>query len=831
MLKKESGRAALFAAAPLGYLLLAVALVAAMAVNGEYPSGSDTMSHLYRGDVVFRSLAQGTLPPYYDAMWFNGTELFRFVPPVSAWALALCQALAGGNIFFGYLLFVGGEFYLGALLWWELGRKEGRVALGSVLGALWFFMPYHVHVLFVEGDLARSLAITLLPRLFYDAGLFLRLRNRGRGLLLALEMCLLTLTHPGFAGMTALALLLWAFLPGRLRPREGGGMALAGLLLSGALLAGLWLGPYLASGILRLEWWEEMGSGFQSLFQTLDPGRLWSDSAAATCGTGLTVVLCFIALLGGGRERRGAVTALLLLLCTSTTFCALVQLFPQSQHLRMLWVFPSMAALGFFALLHWAGLRRGFSVLLCLLLLLDALPLLSLMTGSGQESLSVEARMDQVMSAALLDRAQELTAQRLAILDEGELGSQGIFLATAYSRPVPITGGDKRAYATTRLRQDRISRALSSRNYSYLFDRCLELGCDTVLLRRAEVPQEDWLSGDLNRAAERLGYELAETTGSYALYHMEAAPGWGLVSRYSAIGIGESAYRLSLCFPSMEETQDPCLDHYSLEELSGYQLVYLSGVTYEDKAAAERMIRLLAQRGTRVVIDAETLPEDRSSRDQSFLGVRCNNITFSNGYPELEVEGELLQTDLFPREQVNWQSVYLEGLTHVIGKAWDNGLELPFCGTAESENILFLGLGLERYLYLTQDRAVRELFTHVTGLSHATLPSRRLVPLSVEYDGPALTVTVGEDGVNTTLSFHDAFTSEQALENRNQLLTVNAGTTRITLRYPHLALSLLLTLAGALLLAAILLRGKELPPPEEGPGQDGQEPSQGGEQP
>lgn len=823
-MKKESARAAFLAAAPLGYLVMAVALVAVVAVNGAYPSGADAMLHLYRGDMVLRSLEQGSLPPYYDAMWSNGAELFRFVPPLSAWVLALCQTLAGGKIFFGYLLFLGGEFYLGALLWWELGRREGRAALGTVLGALWFFLPYHMRVLFVEGDLPRSLAITFLPHLFYEAGAFLRTRARRHGLLVALEGCLLALTHPGFFGMTALALLLWALLGGRLLRRERGALALGLCLLSGALLAGVWLAPYFGSGILKLEWWDEMQGSFQSLLRTLDAAAIWNGGGRAlTCGVGLAAALCFVALLGPGSVRGEALTALALLGATTTAFGAAVQFLPLSQHLRMVWVFPCVAVLSFFALLGWRELRRGVCVLLCLLLVLDALACRSLVTGGDLEKLPVEERMDKAMSAALLTQAQELTRQRLAILDEGELGGEGIFLATAYGQPIPITGGDRRAHAATHVRQERVSRALASRNYRYVFDRCLELGCDSVLLRRAEVPQQDWLSGAPNRAAAALGYELVETTGGYALYHMETIPSWGLVSRYSAIGLGETAYRMSLSFPAMKETADPCLDHYTLDELSGYALVYLSGFTYEDRTAAEELVRALAQAGVRVVIDAEGLPEDRASRDRSFLGVRCNSMELSNGYPELEVGGRLLETGLFPRDYTKWQTVYVEGLSEVRGVAWANGLELPFYGTAESENILFLGLGLERYLFLTHDQAARELFAQVLDLSEADLPYRRLVPVEVEYTADGLAVTTNTDEVNTTLSCLDAFVSGEELKNDDQLLVVNAGTTRIALRYPCLGWGVGATGAGALLLLLTLLCRKRRP--EE----KAERPTEGGE--
>ena len=48
------------------------------------------------------------------------------------------------------------------------------------------------------------------------------------------------------------------------------------------------------------------------------------------------------------------------------------------------------------------------------------------------------------------------------------------------------------------------------------------------------------------------------------------------------------------------------------------------GFTYDDRAAAEQLITRLSESGVRIVIAADGIPEDRGSRNQSFLGGVCN---------------------------------------------------------------------------------------------------------------------------------------------------------------------------------------------------------------
>lgn len=60
--------------APVCYLAVSVFVVLWVCGNGTYPSGSDTMYHVYRGSFVYRSVLEGCWWPSYDPMWYNGVR-------------------------------------------------------------------------------------------------------------------------------------------------------------------------------------------------------------------------------------------------------------------------------------------------------------------------------------------------------------------------------------------------------------------------------------------------------------------------------------------------------------------------------------------------------------------------------------------------------------------------------------------------------------------------------------------------------------------------------------------------------------------------------------
>ncbi len=352
-----------------------------------------------------------------------------------------------------------------------------------------------------------------------------------------------------------------------------------------------------------------------------------------------------------------------------------------------------------------------------------------------------------------------------------------------------------------------INEAAEKGLYYYTFDRLFELGNDTVLIPIGAIESSaNYDAEKLNAAASAVGYELVDSRNGMSLYHNYSVEStFGLKSSYSALGIGEHISTLAMTFPSVKESTENNLNEYTYEELTQYDSVYITDFTYSNKEEAQDLIERVSEAGTRVVIMADGIPLEEETQSRTFLGLDCETINFKNGYPELETRIGTLHTDLFPDGYADWKTVYVNGLSDVWGTIENEGRTLDFLGTVENDNIVVVGLGLTFFESLTQDPEVAELLSYAFELDSTEVPEREIVPLEFEYEPREITIYSPSDDVDTTLAYHDIFSSKQTIWEENNLLYVNAGETRIKMSYPYFWQGLAVSLAG-IILSIVFLR-------------------------
>lgn len=790
---------------PIVYAALAILFIVLTMRNGLWPAETNAMYPLYCGDMVYRSIQEGIWYPFYDTMWFAGSETLRYFGPVPAYLLALCQALANGDNIGGAYIFLGLLVFGSCCMWLWIGARLNRPFLGGILGLVWFLTPYNIHTLVVQGDLARSLAYCALPLLIYETRDYLKEPDWKKRPFFGVCFLLLALTHPGCAAITALVWIIY-LISWRLILHNGTGIGiLICMAACGTMAAGLWLVPYLMGGTFHGDFHDAMAASFQPLLDSLNVRSYWTDPRGTVYfGLALFVACLLIGVFGRENSTPEARTALVLLACTTTISYITMRILPGSMYFRAVWLFSAAAALGLMALLNWNTVKKPVTIVLTLLLLADTLPAFQLILSGSGEVRTAEERMDEVVEATLRSEAQAITTQRLAILDEDATGAEGIYLASLWENPVPILGGVGRNQSELSENLAQLNLAVREGGYLYVFDRCMEMGCDTILLQTALIENENLAGGAVEQAASRLGYQLIQDNGSYRLYHCDLGAGWGIVSKYSAIGIGSTAGYTSIAYPAMQETNDPNLNHYTFEQLSSYELVFLAGFTYDDREEAEDLVLKLSEAGVHVVISADGIPLNKKTHSRDFLGVICNDIEFSNGYPELDTIDGILNTKLFPPGYSKWDTVYVEGLDDVWGYVLDNDLKLPFYGTVRNDHIVIVGLNLNYFFALTGDEAVEQLLNHGMRLPSGRLPERTAVPLKITYGRDSITLTTAFENVNTGLTFHDSFDSPDIRE-ENNLTMVDQGTTVIRLAYPYANVGLACSAVGILLLCLLPL--------------------------
>ncbi len=795
---------------PVLYVAVAVLLVYIILNTGVYPVGTETMEHLYRGNVVYRSLAEGNVIPGVDLMRMGGIEIFRSYSPVSSYVIALCEALAGGDVINGYFIFTGLMYFLSACVWFVIGQRRKRPLLGAFLGLFWFLMPYQLDLLLGSGNLSRVMAVSVLTPLYLHC---LTLTGQEKNIKYFIGVAglqaLIVLTDFSYAGMLVIASAVFVLVELCFNEKQLKVDAQIVGVICGWLVSGFWLVPCLLSGSIARHAGAdaEVKASFQSLWQSLNPlQRLNENHSLAYFGLSVLIVLIFILLFGKRKDSTKATTGIILLSLTTTFVYYVVQLLPGNSHLRMTVLFAPAIAFTFLAFLDWNSLRTRFSILFCILLLLDLVPSLKTLQPNQNVYDSTSSRYEAMMTTTLISTAQEITEHRLAILDEGNLGSEGLYLASDYQKPVPIINGYDRNQSDLAPRLRYLSRALCDGNYRYVFDRCLELGCDSIIIDATVVDYTDIESGYLVTQANALGYELYEENDHYQLYHRDLGKNWGIVSEYPAIGIGTTAIETSFWYPAMEETDDTNLNHYTFEQLKKYDTILLSGFTYDDQESAEDLILRLSESGVRILIAADGIPLDNRIHERNFLGVRCNNITFSNGYPEMNTIVGLINTDLFPADYATWETVYVEGLDEVWGTALDNDVQLPFYGTVKNENIIVVGLNLNFYYSLTRDKSIERLLSNELDVQVDTLAERNIVPLNIEVNHSQITIQSNQNNVNTTMTGLDCYMSSETLMTKNKQLYVSSGTTVISIIHPYLAIGVGMSVVGIVLAALYFIR-------------------------
>lgn len=761
------------------FILLGTAAAAVAYHSGLYGYGTGTMDYLYKGNLVYDAILHGKAYPLWDQGFFNGMQPLRYTAPLPIYMLAVCQLITGGNVLYAYPLFLGLLVFVCGMVWFLLGNARGRCLTGGFLGIVYLLLPCSLHVLLTEGDLGKVLGILVLPMLFdgmmtyYGSG---RIRC-----LVRVMVCfaLLWLCSISFAAVTmtgALVFLIFCLVFYRSLRRT---LHLAMGMAFGSMWSGVWLIPALNRVYVQKHTLEELKSCFTDLSAAFNPITCVSPFFEAGIYLGLSLLLLavFGVLFARKKSMPGFCMGLCMLLGTSSAALPFFAALPFGRQMGMLKLVPVAAAAIMTSFLLWSSLKKPFAVIVCAILLLDVIPGMYAYREMGGADAA-----ERCEKAYLLEEAKAVTQQRLLLLDGGDAGSMAGFLLGTGKDRIAVTAGQGWADSGIASNYLQLKDALAEGYYTYIFDRAIELGNDSVLIKTAALTEEEIAEMDI--AAKKIGYRIVTSSDFCRLYHMDTAERFGVVSHYPAIGIGTAAGGISLDFPAMEETKDPDLNHYTYEELAQYRLIYLNGFTYTDKYMAERLIQQLAENGVRIIILADGMPVDEDTGVQNFLGATCSDVKFSNGFPELDTKDGLLYPELFPAENRDWKTVYINGLKDVWGSFQMENHKLDFYGTVYHDNIIMIGLNLTYYYGLTHDEAVGALLSHAMNMTGADLPRRTLLPIEIVAERDFLQIEAPEDGINTTLAYQDVFKSAQQITDRNNLACVNSGRTVVTFSLP-----------------------------------------------
>ncbi len=789
----------------LSCVLITPILYRTILTNGVYPTGSDTMYHIFRGDMLYRAITNREGYPLFSKYWYNGIEPMRYWPPLSPVLYAICQIAAGGKVFKAFIYYVCVIFVAGVFSWLYIGFKRNRPILGVILGILWFFLPNNIYATFGEGNLPRSLSMVFLPIALYSVYSYLDTGEAKDLCRLIINYVLIILCHLGYAGMIALAILGYLIVQRLYVKNRRRMLKVMTAIIIAFLITGLYMIPSLHGGISTNNA-DTVKTFFQSIFITLDPFyRITHTQVTFYFGLSAFIIAVFGTLVSNKKASPGFLNAIIIVLLTTTTAYSIIKIMPGSNMMWMLRFLSIALCMVLLSLMYWVKLRKWILVVFLVLITADSIPSLTWIYGD-QSGVTPESRLQKLSEETYVAKAQELCTQRIAMFDLSSLGAQGAYMISNYKNPRMAVFGAGWEAATTSDNITRLNRAMNDEYFDYMFDRCIDMGADTVIIQKAQAVYGERTLIRLDAAAERNHYNILYENDDYMLYRLPVDTTYGTRNTYEAIGIGYSAFTLSFSFPNIRETIDEYIDHYSYEELCRYKTVYLSGFYYEDKRKAEELITRLSENGVRVVILADGMPEDRETRTRTFLGVTCNVIQFENGYPILYTKdyGDM-DCDLFPRGYSKWVTCYLNGLKDVKGTISDNNVILSFYGTGINENVCYVGLNIPFYYYLTQDMNAEKIMQWVMGIEPGQLPKKELYPIDITYRPDGISIHSDYDMVKTGIAYHDNFSSDKSFYDDNHILVVQKGDTEIKFVYPYFRQGILVTIFGILSMISFLM--------------------------
>lgn len=728
-------------------------------VSGLYLHGDAVYAQLYKLDAVAESMREGALFPVYVENWYNGYEIFRYSPPTVYMMIVMLSGIFHADYHISICIFYGIMAFISMMGFFLFGVKQRKIIASFFTGIAFLLLPSTFTAVILEGSLDVVMGLALIPGILYFLYSFMMWKNRLAVLPFSVMMCLLIVSHYilaiAFGWVLAIYIVIYS---AAVKEWKFGAAAIGNTVLL-YLVMGYFLYPALSGGLLT---------------------RPHSSQWDAELSLGIPVLV--IAILGLITTDRKRFAGFFL----TTTFCVLSfsvmepvrKLISSPTLQRSYWYLISITAVLLFTLLLWDRLRMIFLLASLCVMVGAGVPLMLAMQEGDHALQEDQALIDDY----LLAEAASWTDNRIALMDMATLGA---FPQWYFARQgVKSTFGWDYENAMTARNQTSLNEAFFDGFYDYMFDRLLLYGNDTAVILKSLL--EDGAYENLIAAAGRNGYEVVAENGNVIVFKETAVDSaYGVVTNYENLAIGENAYYISYIYPSFGYGASDCIDDYTIEELSKYHNLYLSGFTYREKEKAENMLKELSAKGTEVYIDMQHIPINAVTGKNEFMGAYAQFVQFFEDFPVLENNnGNQFKLDFQAGRYAVWDTVYVSGCEDVIKEtAYEDKSHLVYWGQNHDPNVTFMGFNLVYYYLTTHNQDLKRFLDEEMSLSSENLPQPVIVPIEVGGDSTQMIVRTQNDRVNCNIAAVDTLESDRIITTQENLLVVNQGDT--TLRIVH----------------------------------------------
>lgn len=724
-------------------------------VSGLYLHGDAVYAQLYKLDAVAESMREGALFPVYVENWYNGYEIFRYSPPTVYMMIVMLSGIFHADYHISICIFYGIMAFISMMGFFLFGVKQRKIIASFFAGIAFLLLPSTFTAVILEGSLDVVMGLALIPGILYFLYSFMTWKNRLAVLPFSVMMCLLIVSHYilaiAFGWVLAIYIVIYS---AAVKEWKFGAAAIGNTVLL-YLVMGYFLYPALSGGLLTRphssQWDAELSLGIPVLVIAI-LGLITTDRKRFA-GFFLTITFCVLSFSVMEPVRK---------LISSPTLQ------------RSYWYLISITAVLLFTLLLWDRLRMIFLLASLCVMVGAGVPLMLAMQEGDHALQEDQALIDDY----LLAEAASWTDNRIALMDMATLGA---FPQWYFARQgVKSTFGWDYENAMTARNQTSLNEAFFDGFYDYMFDRLLLYGNDTAVILKSLL--EDGAYENLIAAAGRNGYEVVAENGNVIVFKETAVDSaYGVVTNYENLAIGENAYYISYIYPSFGYGASDCIDDYTIEELSKYHNLYLSGFTYREKEKAENMLKELSAKGTEVYIDMQHIPINAVTGKNEFMGAYAQFVQFFEDFPVLENNnGNQFKLDFQAGRYAVWDTVYVSGCEDVIKEtAYEDKSHLVYWGQNHDPNVTFMGFNLVYYYLTTHNQDLKRFLDEEMSLSSENLPQPVIVPIEVGGDSTQMIVRTQDDRVNCNIAAVDTLESDRIITTQENLLVVNQGDTTL----------------------------------------------------
>ncbi|NJL94576.1 MAG: hypothetical protein HC915_13055 [Anaerolineae bacterium] len=422
--------------------VLASSLVILAPVIWLYPEtaiGADTYGHLQRAHFLGENLRtygllEGLAQSAWMPDWYLGDPTGVYYPPLTTWLLGPLTALLGdAELAFRVLVTLLLLGFAGSLF--HIGARWGQSSSWAIAGALIALTsPYVMRTFFIEGNLARGVALVFLPWLLWNTERILREREISSIFtMLALLWGLCILAHPMQAAIFAILMgvyVLLRLLTNIFVPLRRAVLALLPIFLGAGMVAGYLLPAYSGAELAHVPNLPETKvDQFALPLEALLP--LNTPAGFVSVGV-VALVLGAYLMFSEVREYHRALlgSALLMILLSLGQKSGVYQLLPFGQlFLPERFVLAGVVPLALIFATVAPSFRKPRFVLLCLVLIiaLDALP--AWRTLANQPSTTEEQALGELLAT------QPLAGRVAPLVDPSPSAAHIFFSSATTDRP------------------------------------------------------------------------------------------------------------------------------------------------------------------------------------------------------------------------------------------------------------------------------------------------------------------------------------------------------------------------------------------------------------